>query len=168
MTCRWVKKQGWAYLEDSLPLGQKANLEAHLQACAHCRAELMRRAETIDRLTKGLPVEATPQQGSGLLATVALLALLIVAGLYGFSLFVKSPPSEPLVAAPAISLEPVGAVSSSRPRTIEPRMAANPRNAPPVSSPASRPAPRPAPKPQPTFAIYDESGRLIKQEPIKP
>lgn len=153
-------------MEDSLPLSQKSDVEAHLQACVNCRAELMRRAETIDRLTRGLPVEATPQQGSGLLAAVALLALLIVAGLYGFSLFVKSPPSEPLVAAPSSSLEPVSAVVPSRPRIIEPRMASSPRNSSPQT--VSKPAPRPAPKPQPTFAIYDETGRLIKQEPIKP
>lgn len=91
VSCRWVRQRKWRFIDGTLPPPQKRLLEAHLQACIPCRAELMQAQYALQALAMGKPL--TPEQQRTLrrprpvltavrVAAVAILALLIGVGGY--------------------------------------------------------------------------------------
>jgi hypothetical protein len=168
MKCRDAREKLLAYADDDLPADERAAIEAHLEACADCRAEAAGLRRTEDALRALAAVERAPEVTADLrsrlavrpvhhfpwvLAGAAVAAAAALLFLWphprvprpeprsrGAQAVVRVPVAEPL-AQPAVESKMKPAAPPRR-RPLRHRIArrAPPRPRPPVEAPKPEPA----------------------------
>ena len=188
MKCRIIRQRLVEYVEDCLPPGERADIEAHLATCAACRAEavaLQRAENALRRLSviepapsaadalRRLPAPRPGWRAQWVWAGVGLTAVAVLLALLVWPHAAQREPSASSSANVAMKTEPT---APSRPDQV-------PEVAPPALPPAptvvverrhpARPSPTPRriverPKPAPSVAPQPPAPEIVPHEPEVP
>lgn len=151
--CRWVRRQRWRYLDQTLSESERAAVERHLSRCIACRALIAEAQLALEMLKKGQPLppnlkqKLAPSRSISLVRialALTVLALMVGAVYWSFPPEVKTRVLRQKVVFPGVEHEgskpPVAVLESSTPAEAPPQPAVE---APKPQSKVSEP-PKPA------------------------
>lgn len=178
--CRWVRRQRWRYLDQTLSESERAAVERHLSRCIACRALITEAQLALEMLKKGQPLPPNLKQKlapsrSISLVRIALALTVLTLGVgavyWSFPHEVKTRVFRGEVAFPEVEPEsskpPVAVLEPPTPSGAPPQPAVEaPKPQPKVSEPPNpaRPVVKPAsPKPALEPAQKSTSKPAVRQ-----